>query len=245
MTNNETTSRVQLIRHEIKRRTLDVVSVETISPHFKRITFSGDALTDFISASFDYHVKFIVNPQASEPVMRDYTPRSYDNKKKELVIEFAMHGEGPANQWAENVKPGDQAMIAGPRGSRVIPVDYAWHLLMGDETAFPAMSRRMEELPPQAKVTVVALAHDVRDRRAFDSHAQVDIIWVDTAEQLIDWAQACALPAGEGFVWCAAEASIIKSLRMIFIDDKGHDQNAIRTSAYWKMRTAAFHEEVQ
>ncbi|WAT03974.1 hypothetical protein O1V64_17040 [Rouxiella badensis] len=23
-----------------------------------------------------------------------------------------MHGEGPANEWAENVKPGDQAMIA-------------------------------------------------------------------------------------------------------------------------------------
>lgn len=245
MTDNATTSRVQLIRHEIKRRTLDVVSVETISPHFKRITFSGDTLADFISASFDDHVKFIVNPQAAEPVMRDYTPRSYDNKKKELVIEFAMHGEGPANQWAENVKAGDQAMIAGPRGSRVIPVDYAWHLLIGDETAFPAMSRRMEELPAQAKVTLVALAHDVRDRRAFDSQAQVEIIWVDTAEQLIEWAQAFVLPAGEGFVWCAAEASIIKSLRTIFIDDKGHDQNAIRTSAYWKMRTAAFHEEVQ
>jgi hypothetical protein len=32
MTENTSTSRVQLIRHEIKRRTLDVVSVEQISP---------------------------------------------------------------------------------------------------------------------------------------------------------------------------------------------------------------------
>jgi NADPH-dependent ferric siderophore reductase len=244
MTENTSTSRVQLIRHEIKRRTLDVVSVEQISPSFKRITFSGDSLSDFISASFDDHVKFIVNPEAAEPAMRDYTPRFYDNDKKELVIEFAMHGEGPANKWAENVKPGDQAMIAGPRGSRVIPMDYDWQLMFGDETAFPAISRRLEELPAGTRVTVVALANDVRDRREFSQQANPEIIWVESSEQLVEWAKNHQLAAGEGFVWCAAEASIIKSLRNIFVEQKGHDVNAIRTSAYWKMRTAAFHEEL-
>lgn len=245
MTDNTSTSRVQVLRHEIKRRTLDVVNVEQISPGFKRVTLKGESLADFISASFDDHVKFIVNPEAAEPAMRDYTPRSYDNAKQELVIEFAMHGEGPANAWAEKVKPGDQAFIAGPRGSRVIPTDYQWQLMFGDETAFPAISRRLEELPAGARVTVVALAQDARDRREFPTQADAQIVWVDSDEQLIDWAKQHQLSAGEGFVWCAAEASSIKALRNIFVEEKGHDINAIRTSAYWKKRTAAFHEEVQ
>ncbi len=245
MTDNTSTSRVQVLRHEIKRRTLDVVNVEQISPGFKRVTLKGESLADFISASFDDHVKFIVNPEAAEPAMRDYTPRFYDNAKQELVIEFAMHGEGPANAWAEKVKPGDQALIAGPRGSRVIPMDYQWQLMFGDETAFPAISRRLEELPAGARVTVVALAQDARDRREFPTQADAQIVWVDSDEQLIDWAKQHQLAAGEGFVWCAAEASIIKALRNIFVEEKGHDINAIRTSAYWKKRTAAFHEEVQ
>jgi len=244
MTDNLSISRVQLIRHEIKRRQLDVVNVEQISPGFKRITLTGDSLADFISASFDAHIKFIVNPEAAEPAMRDYTPRSYDNVKKELVIEFAMHGEGPANQWAENVKAGDKAFIAGPRGSRVIPMDYDWQLMLGDETAFPAIARRLEELPAGTRVTVVALAADKQDRLTFSSQANPEIIWVDTPEQLTEWAINHQLAAGEGFVWCAAEASIIKALRNIFVEEKGHDINAIRTSAYWKKRTAAFHEEV-
>lgn len=245
MTDNTSTSRVQLIMHEIKRRTLDVVNVEQISPNFKRITFKSETLKDFISASFDDHLKFIVNPEADQPIMRDYTPRFYDTDKQELVIEFAMHGEGPVNEWAENVKAGDKAFIAGPRGSRVIPMDYKWQLMLGDETAFPAISRRLEELPAGARVTVVALAQDKSDRREFPTQADAEIIWVDSAEQLVDWAKHHQLAAGEGFVWCAAEASIIKALRNIFIEEKGHDSNALRTSAYWKKRTAAFHEEVQ
>lgn len=196
MTDNASTSRVQVIMHEIKRRTLDVVKVEQISPGFKRVTLKGESLADFISLSFDDHLKFIIDPQADQPAMRDYTPRYFDNIKQELVIEFAMHGEGPANGWAENVKAGDQAFIAGPRGSRVIPMDYQWQLMLGDETAFPAISRRLEELPAGIRVTVVALAANAGDRRAFPTQADAEIIWVETAEQLIDWAKQHALEEG-------------------------------------------------
>lgn len=36
----------------------------------------------------------------------------------------------------------------GPRGSFVVPLEYDWHLLVGDESALPAIARRLEELPP-------------------------------------------------------------------------------------------------
>ena len=146
-------SRVQRVRHELKRRDLQVVRVETLSPHFRSITFGGEALADFISASFDDHVKFMLDSDGAEPVRRDYSPRRYDATAGELTIEFALHGEGRTAAWAAQAAPGQRATIGGPRGSFIIPTDYAWHLLVGDETALPAIHRRLEELPTGTRAT--------------------------------------------------------------------------------------------
>ena len=101
--NTEThTSRVVRVRHELRRRTLHIVAIDTLSPHVRAITFGGEALQGFVSASFDDHVKLILNADSDTPVMRDYTPRAYDAQAQRLAIEFALHGEGPAAQWAAN-----------------------------------------------------------------------------------------------------------------------------------------------
>ena len=83
--------RVERVRHELKRRELTVQAVEAVTPHFRRITLVDDSLSDFVSASFDDHVKVFIGD-----ARRDYTPRSFDNAARELVIEFALHGDGPA-----------------------------------------------------------------------------------------------------------------------------------------------------
>ena len=59
-------SRVQRVRHELKRRTLVVARVESLSPHFRSVTFTGESLADFVSASFDHHVKFMGHHQNLE-----------------------------------------------------------------------------------------------------------------------------------------------------------------------------------
>lgn len=76
----------------------------------------------------------------------------------ELTIEFALHGDGPAANWAAKAVPGSHLVVAGPRGSFVIPKDYDWHLLVGDETALPAVARRLEELPASTRAIVVLQA---------------------------------------------------------------------------------------
>jgi NADPH-dependent ferric siderophore reductase len=237
-------SRVQRVRHEIKRRELTVARVEDITPHFRSVTFTGESLADFVSASFDDHVKFILGAASESPVMRDYTPRRYDREARELTIEFALHGDGPAADWAASVKPGQTATIAGPRGSFVIPLDYEWHLLAGDETALPAIARRLEELPAGAKVTVIAQA-DVADRRQFASEAAVDVTWVDTPEALLAAVRSLELPKGDGYAWCAGESKVMAELRRVLVQEKGHDGKAIRAAAYWKQGAAAHHENLE
>ncbi|HEY8359130.1 MAG TPA: siderophore-interacting protein [Ramlibacter sp.] len=242
--NIPTTTRVQRLRFEPKRRELEVLRVERLGTHFVGVTFTGEALADFHSASFDDHVKFIVPGGDGAPVMRDYTPRRFDAQARELTIEFALHGAGAAAEWAGQARPGQRVSVAGPRGSFVVPMDYAWHLLVGDDSALPAIARRLEELPAGARAIVVAQVADAGDRRAFESRADIDVQWVAQPQQLVDAVRALALPAGEGYAWCAAESGIAAALRRVLVDEKGHDRHAIRAAAYWKRGAVAHHENL-
>jgi NADPH-dependent ferric siderophore reductase len=236
-------SRVQRVRHETRRRELEVVRVADITPHFRSVTFAGEALEGFISASFDDHVKLILG----DGEMRDYTPRRYDAAAGELTIEFALHGDGPAANFAASATPGQRATVGGPRGSFIVPVDYDWHLFVGDETALPAIARRLEELPSTTRAIVIVHVDDAADRRDFSgSAARLDAVqWVDSAEALIAAVRALTLPAGEGYAWCAGEAATMATLRKVLVDEKGHDRHAIRAAAYWKRGAIAHHENLE
>ncbi len=245
MSSESSVSRVQRVRHELKRRDLHVVRVETLSPHFKSVTFTGESLGDFISASFDDHVKFMLDAEGAEPVRRDYTPRRYDAAARELTIEFAVHGDGRAAQWAAQATPGQTATIGGPRGSFIIPTDYAWHLLAGDETALPAIHRRLEELPAGTCAIVLIQVTDAADRRELRSAADLTVQWVASTEALLNEVRALELPPGEGYAWCAGEASAMASLRRLLVEEKGLDRHAMRVAAYWKRGATAHHENLE
>ncbi|HSV45569.1 MAG TPA: siderophore-interacting protein, partial [Ramlibacter sp.] len=148
--------RVERVRHELRAREVEVTRIERLSPGFVAITFGADALEGFTSLSFDDHLKFMTPDGAGEMVRRDYTPRRFDAARRELTIEFALHGHGHASDWARQAAPGQRATVGGPRGSMVIPPDYDWHLLAGDATALPAIHRRLEELPASSRAIVVA-----------------------------------------------------------------------------------------
>ena len=244
MDTSSATRRVQRVRHELKRRELAVVRVEALGPHFVSVTFAGESLADFVSASFDDHVKFMLDADGPAPVRRDYTPRRHDAAARELTIEFALHGDGPAADWAAQAKPGQRATIGGPRGSFIVPVDFDWHLLVGDETALPAITRRLEELPAGTRAIVIAQVADDRDRRTFTSAAELSVQWVCSDDALIAAVRALALPAGEGYAWCAGEAGVMATLRRVLVDERGHDRHAIRAAAYWKRGAVAHHENL-
>ena len=243
MTESTSARRVQRVRHELKRRELQVLRVADIGPHFKRVTLGGDSLADFVSASFDDHIKLFL-PTADEPAMRDYTPRRFDTAARELDIEFALHGDGPAASWAAQATPGQHLTIGGPRGSFIVPLDYDWHLLVGDETALPAVARRLEELPAGTRAIVRLAVADPADRRALTSAASLDLQWFDDHAALLAAVRALDLPAGDGYAWCAGEAAAMAALRRVIVDDKGHDRHAIRAAAYWKQGAVAHHENL-
>lgn len=231
---------VQRVRYDLKRRALQVLRRTELSPHVVCITLTGDDLADFHSASFDDHVKLLFGPE----VRRDYTPRRFDPAARELDIEFSLHGDGPAAAWAANATPGSPLMVGGPRGSFIVPTGFDWHLLVGDDTALPAIARRLEELPAGARAIVV-LAVTAADRRPLTSAAEVQLHWVEpSADALVHAVSALTRPTGEGYAWAAGEARAMARVREVLVGAWGLDGQRIRCAAYWKAGAQAHHENL-
>ena len=229
------------VRHETKRRPLTVRCVTRLTPNMMRIEFTSAELTDFVSASPDDHIKIRVpDPQVEGGVsMRDYTPRAFDVELGLMTIDFALHEAGPVTAWALAAKEGDTIEIGGPRGSAVVPDDFDYYLLVGDETALPSIGRRIENLRPGVSVTSVVIVDTPAEVQSFETHAAWRHVWVyrdgatdDAAllrEALANW-QA---PAGEGYVWIAAEATVARTLRAYMLDERGHNKQWLKAAGYW------------
>lgn len=227
------------VRHEVRRRTLTVASLERLTPRMLRIVFTSPDLHDFASAAPDDHIKLFFASRDGGMVMRDFTPRAFDTVRGELWIDFALHDAGPATEWAAAAKVGDTLDAGGPRGSTVVPNDFDWYLLVADETALPALARRLEELDPGTPVAAYAIAQTSEEVMDFQSPANLTQTWLvrdgqgDDAAQIRAALETFAPPPGDGFVWIAAEGGVARTLRQYMIEERGHPRDWMKAAGYW------------
>lgn len=231
--------KIERVRHELKRRSLTVASIADVTPRMRRITLTGDALEDFTSLAPDDHVKIIVPAGDGAEERRDYTPRRYDRTARTLTIDFALHDAGPVTLWAIAARPGDTLEIGGPRGSAVVFEGVKRWLLIGDETALPAIGRRIEESDAETTITVIAAVAGPLEQQTFDTQAALTCHWVHRplsdatdATGLLDSLARLDLHP-ETFVWVAAEASVVRAIREYLVKDRGYPLSWIKASGYW------------
>jgi NADPH-dependent ferric siderophore reductase len=266
----QTTERVaRRVRHESRLRLLQVRSVGRLTPKMVRVIVGGDQLAGFVSAAYDDHVKlFFPHPGQEKPVLptpspngpvypegverpaaRDYTPRRYDVSANTLTLDFVLHDAGPATAWAGQARPGDLLGVGGPRGSFIVPDDFDWYLFAGDETALPAIGRRLEELPASARAIVVAEIAEAGEEQRFETRARLDVHWLHRngaapgeKSRLLQATADIALPSGDGYAWVAAEAGVAKELRRHLVEERSVSRDRVKAAAYWKHGAAAVHE---
>jgi NADPH-dependent ferric siderophore reductase len=246
------------MRRETRRRLVRVAAIDNITPKMRRIQFASPDLHDFESLAPDDHVKLFVPDSdtagsSGKPCMRDYTPRAFDPAQGTLTIDFALHDGGPATAWALAAQPGDEIEIGGPRGSVIVTDDFDWYLLIGDETALPAIGRRVETLRAGVPVKTIAVVDDDAERQAFTTRADCQAIWISRDGRHADDAQLlhaaltglCPLPEGDGYVWIAAEANVARTLRTYIVDTLGHNKAWVKASGYWVTGEADAHVAIE
>lgn len=246
--------RIDRVRYDTVRRTLQVVGVRRITPRMVRIDLCGEALAGFVSAGHDDHVKlFFPDPNggADAMAMRDFTPRRYDMLTQTLTIDFALHADGVATRWAEQAAAGQTLTIGGPRGSFVVTDDFDGYLLIGDETALPAIARRLEELRPDARVQAVIAVAGTAEEQALTGPTDKRILWVHRSPEqagdpatLLAAVSALVLPAGDLYAWAAAESGVAKALRRHLVEDRGLNPKWVTAAGYWRHGAQAVHEVI-
>ena len=250
------TQAIHRVMHEIKRRRLEVLRVVDLTPRMRRITLGGPELAGFLSLGTDDHVKLLFPQNAAEqaaletlvlgagksdgpmPAMRDYTPRRYDLDTLELDIDFVLHGDGPASTWAEQAKPGQFLHIGGPRGSMIVPDMFDSYLLIGDETALPAIARRLEGLPANRRALVIIEVENGKEQQVLESAAQVNVIWVlreGGKDHLLSTVRQINVPTGSLYAWVATETKVSRQIRRVLLDEHGLDEQFVKAVGYWRL----------
>ena len=256
------------IRHDPKLRLVQVSGVEQLSPRMRRITLYCDSLLYFTSAAADDHVKlFFPAPGQDRPVLparggsgigsangavsaqvRDYTPRWFNPHRRELIIEFVIHGDGPGSSWAAQAAPGQWIGVGGPRGSFLTPDDYDTYLLAGDETALPAIARHLEEARAGARVLALIEVEDAREERHLPTAANAAITWLHrnghasgTSVLLEQAIRTIELSEGETYAWLAGEIETVRRLRRYMIEERGLSRGQVRAAGYWRVGNAGAH----
>jgi len=246
---------IHRVNHEIRQRRLQVLRVIDLTPRMRRVTLGGPELQGFSSMGSDDHIKLLFAQTAEErqaidarnlgrdggarPTMREYTPRRIDLTANELDIDFVLHGDGPASTWAAQAAPGQTLDIVGPRASMVVPDIFDSYLLIGDETAIPAIGRRLEELPAGRQVLALIQVEDEQEQQPLPSMAQVEVIWVHRhQDDLLAMIEQLALPPGALYAWIALEKTLTRQAKALLLE-KGVKDDALKAAAYWRQDGSA------
>jgi NADPH-dependent ferric siderophore reductase len=252
--------------------TFEVISREQLAPHMIRLVLGGVGFDTFTPGGYtDSYVKiafvdpdvdvaalphpltldsFNVLPENKRPAVRTYTVRSVDASRRQISIDFVVHGElGVAGPWAAAAEPGQPAYLMGPSGAYAPDPAADWHLLAGDESGLPAISAALEALPPNAIGKAFIEVSGPDDEIPLTSPDGVDVHWLyrggradlvsedkagDNAPLVAAVKEMLWLP-GQVQVFVHGEAqAVMHNLRPYLRKERGVEAKWASISGYWR-----------
>ncbi|MCM6764543.1 siderophore-interacting protein [Rathayibacter sp. ZW T2_19] len=250
---------------------LTVLRTQRLTEHLVRVHLGGPGFDAFAAeadpatlATTDKYVKLLL-PRAGVdveppydldalratlapedlPVRRTYTVRSVDLDERSLAIDFVVHGDdGVAGPWAASAAPGDRLAFNGPGGAWApSAVPGAFHLLLGDDSALPAIAAALEAMPSEARGLVLLEVPGAADEQPLAVPDGVELRWLhrgvlEAGRALVAAVHAEPRPSGVLDVFAHGERGAMKELRRILQDDWGLERRSLSLSAYWALGRA-------
>jgi NADPH-dependent ferric siderophore reductase len=204
-----------------------------------RVRLGGEGLCG-LAAVPGQSVKIYVPDPTGLLVSRDYTVRDVDPDQPSMDIDFVLHGDGPAANWARQVRPGQKLEFVGPSG-RYRPDPAAdWHLFGGDESALPAVLAMVESLPADAPAVLYVEVADAAEEQPVSGPARPEVHWLHRGDAIAgantlleDALRAARLPAGQGRIWLAGHTPTVRRIRAHLLTERGVDRRALYVRGYW------------
>ncbi|MEO6988279.1 MAG: siderophore-interacting protein [Aquihabitans sp.] len=238
----------------------NVERIVTIAPRMIRLVLGGPGLDEFTSnGSTDEYINVQFVPEGApyqvpfdvaearalgaggRPIPRRFTVRAWDEQARRLTIDVVVHSDsGPASSWIHRAKVGDPLQFLGPNGSYRPDLDADWHLLVGDESALPAIARSLEAMPADTRVTAVLLVDDADHQIELDSPADADVRWLhrmvhpNNPDLLVQTVAGLDLPDGVPHGFVHGEAGETRAVRKHLLLERGLPKERFSISPYWR-----------
>ncbi|GLU48571.1 siderophore-interacting protein [Nocardiopsis ansamitocini] len=238
-----------------------VRAVERLSPHMIRVVLGGAGLAGFEAGAYtDHYVKLVFPqpgvdypepfdmqavrrdlPREQWPSTRTYTVRAWDPESLELTIDFVYHGDtGLAGPWAANARAGDEIVLLGPGGLYAPDPAADLHLMVGDESALPAIAASVERLPEDARGHVFVEVAGPEEEQKLAVPAGVRLRWLHRGTSPVGAALVAAVrdldvPTGRVHAFVHGEAGFVKELRRLLRVEWGLARDDLSISGYWRL----------
>lgn len=205
-------------------------------------------------------------PQARRNPLRTYTLRAVRDRDYEVDVDLVLHGEprgalhgdeasatsgvGPAARWAGSVREGDLLSLVlpdsrhpGPSGGLDFcpPAGTGDLLLVGDESALPALAGILERLPPTARGEAVVEVPHAGDVLPLDGPPGVPVTCLARGAAPRGSLLAPAVHAAAArvaspttYAWMAGESGVVTALRRRMVVHDGWDRGRITFRGYWR-----------
>jgi len=253
---------------------------ERLSPHMVRVHLGGPAFDEFVAAAdperlatTDKYVKLLLAkpslgltppydleslreslPKHDRPARRTYTVRAVDHEAKTIAVDFVVHGDdGLAGPWAASAQPGDLLALSGPGGGYTPSTDPdVTHVLLGDDSALPAISAALEGMADTATGVALVEVAGPADEQDVAHPAGVDLRWLhrdatgaEPGTLLLEAARSLEHASRPVQVFAHGERTAMKAIRRLLQDDWGLEKSEMSLSAYWALGRAEdrFQEE--
>ncbi len=213
-----------------------VIGARSLTPRMRRITVQSEAMLG-VDPRPAQDVELHLRDADGRRVKRRYTIRHARPSAGELDLDVLLHGDWPGSTWAATATVGDAVSFQGPRGKlELTPAD--WHLLVGDESALPAIAAICEALPEPERAIAVIEVDGPDDELPV---ARAEVHWVHrgggepgTAERLRPAVEALPFPGAGGHGYLMGETRSMVELRAL-LEARGLEHEAIFVKGYWNV----------
>ncbi|MFD5113952.1 siderophore-interacting protein [Streptomyces sp. NPDC058391] len=251
----------QPARKAPQAREAQVVRTEWITPHMVRLVLGGEGPAELGAGEFtDHYIKVLFAPEGVTypepfdmeriraefprdqwPTTRTYTVRAWDPAAGEMTVDFVVHGdEGLAGPWAARAKPGDTMRFLGPGGGYAPDPAADWHLLVGDESALPAIAASLERAPEGAVVRAFVEIPGPAEEQKITTPDGIEITWLHrgsrpVGEALVAAVRGLDFPDGDVHAFVHGEAGFVKELRRHLRMERSIPRERLSISGYWRL----------
>jgi len=211
-----------------------VVGAADVTPRMRRVTVQSDAMRG-VQLKPAQDIELLLRDDTGRRVKRRYTISSARPAAGELDLDVLLHGTGPGAQWGAAAAPGDTVEFQGPRGKLELRSAPA-HLLVGDESAIPAIATICAALPEGERALAIVEVRDADDRMRTGAETR----WIERgmtapggAELLTAALQDIDLTPGS-HAYLMGETRAMVALRAV-LEGRGVEHDAIFVKGYWNL----------